>query len=81
VIYLKTKIYHFAGLRKIEKKLNMQILIAGCQYDKGQWGACDESTNEMKRTLTLKEVKDGCDATMEQTRPCKRKQNKQKKSK
>ena len=51
----------------------------GCQYDKGQWGACDESTNEMKRTLTLKEVKDGCDATMEQTRPCKRKQNKQKK--
>ena len=25
----------------------------------------------MKRTLTLKEAKDGCDATMEQTRPCK----------
>lgn len=45
----------------------------GCKYDKGQWGPCDQLTNEMKRTLTLKEAKEGCEATMEQTRECKQK--------
>ncbi|XP_063402709.1 midkine-like [Mytilus trossulus] len=45
----------------------------GCKYDKGQWGPCDQLTNEMKRTMTLKEAKEGCEATMEQTRECKQK--------
>lgn len=45
----------------------------GCKYQKGEWSDCDETTNMMSRTLTLKKGDPTtCEATKTMSRKCKK---------
>lgn len=48
------------------------VYFPACRYTKGAWSECDKSTNQRKRSLTLKKGDSSCEPSKTITKKCKK---------
>lgn len=61
-----------ANAARKEQRQLMRELKLKCKYDKGEWSACNETSQTVSRVLTLREAEEGCEETVDVTIPCDR---------